>query len=112
MSLKTKFITGAMRNGIDKIRLEAFWENLLAFGQYGFNKSHSIAYALITYQTAWLKAHYPSEFMASLISLESEADQAALYIENAKQMGINVLPPDINQSGRDFSISLSGDILF
>ena len=111
-SLKTKFITGAMNNGIDEIRLEAFWENLLAFGQYAFNKSHSVAYALITYQTAWLKAHYPSEFMASLISLESEADQAALYIENAKQMGINVLPPDINQSGRDFSISLGGDILF
>ena len=112
MSLKTKFITGAMRNGIDKIRLEAFWENLLAFGQYGFNKSHSIAYALIICKTAWLTAYYAFEFMASLISLESEADQAALYIENAKQMGINVLPPDINQSGRDFSISLGGDILF
>lgn len=76
------------------------------------NKSHSVAYALITYQTAWLKAHYPAEFMASLISLESEMSQSALYIENAKHMGINVLPPDLNQSGRDFTISDGGDILF
>ena len=111
-SLKGKLVSRAVAKGISEEVLEIFWENLLAFGSYAFNKSHSVSYALITYQTAWLKAHYPSEFMASLISLESEADQAALYIENAKQMGINVLPPDINQSGRDFSISLGGDILF
>lgn len=111
-SLKAKMIGRAIDKGIDKNVLEAFWENMLGFASYAFNKSHSISYAVITYQTAWLKAHYPAEFMASLISLEDDIAQSALYIENAKQMGINVLPPDVNQSSRDFTISMGGDILF
>ena len=74
------------------------------FAEYGFNKSHSTAYAMISYQTAYLKAHYPAEFMAALLTSEKDnRDKIIKHIAGCKEMGINVLPPDINQSLRDFS---------
>jgi DNA polymerase-3 subunit alpha len=76
------------------------------FGKYGFNKSHSTAYAIISYQTAYLKAHYPIEFMAALLTSEKDnRDKIINHISSCKEMGINVLPPDINESESDFSVS-------
>ncbi len=74
------------------------------FAAYGFNKSHSAAYGLLTVQTAWLKAHYPVEFMAALISSEaSNTDKVVLHVAEARADGIEVLPPDVNESGKDFA---------
>lgn len=101
---KNIFVTRATeRNFVAKKAAELF--DLMAyFAGYGFNKSHSAAYALIAYQTAYLKAHYPAEFMASLISLEaSDADKMAFYIAEARDMGISILPPDINASENLFT---------
>ncbi|MCE5213061.1 MAG: DNA polymerase III subunit alpha, partial [Deltaproteobacteria bacterium] len=76
------------------------------FAEYGFNKSHSAAYAMITYQTAYLKAHYPVEFMAALLTSEKDnRDKIIKHMSNCKEMGINILPPDINESEKDFSVS-------
>ena len=75
------------------------------FGKYGFNKSHSTAYAIISYQTAYLKAHYPAEFMAALLTSEKDnRDKIISHIGSCREMGINVLPPDINESLSDFSV--------
>src|SRR5438270_5209215 len=74
------------------------------FAGYGFNKSHSAAYALLAYQTAWLKTHYPVEFMSALLTSESgNTDKVVKYINECKDMGIGVLPPDVNQSDCDFT---------
>ena len=82
------------------------------FAGYGFNKSHSAAYALIAYQTAYLKANYPAEFMACLISLEaSNPEKMAFYLQEAKSMGLEILPPNINTSQIHFSV-VDGKILF
>lgn len=82
------------------------------FAGYGFNKSHSAAYALIAYQTAYLKAHYPAEFMACLISLEAtNADKMSFYLQEAKNMGLKILPPDINRSEINFS-AIDSNLLF
>ena len=76
------------------------------FAEYGFNKSHSTAYALIAFQTAYLKAHYPVEFMAALLTCEMDNNDKILrYMNECREMGIDVLPPDINESNRDFTVS-------
>ncbi|MBK2001384.1 DNA polymerase III subunit alpha, partial [Campylobacter sp. 2018MI35] len=83
---------------------EDLWELILKFAGYGFNKSHSAAYALITFQTAYLKTYYPSEFMAALLtSEENNVDKVATYIEEMKRMNIKLLPPNINKAIREFS---------
>jgi DNA polymerase-3 subunit alpha len=75
------------------------------FGRYGFNKSHSVAYSVLSYQTAWLKAHYPAEFMAALLSSEiGNTDKVVQYINEARELGIEVLPPDVNESGFKFTV--------
>ena len=99
------FIQGAVKNGVDEKIATKVFEALAYFAGYGFNKSHSAAYALIAYQTAYLKANYPTEFMAALLSSEmGNTDKVVQYIEECKQMGIQVLPPDVNESKADFSI--------
>ena len=76
------------------------------FAGYGFNKSHSAAYALISYQTAYLKAHYPLQFFGALITSDMDnTDKVIRYINDAREMGIQILPPDVNESQKDFSIS-------
>ncbi|MCS6914311.1 MAG: DNA polymerase III subunit alpha [Myxococcales bacterium] len=102
---KAKFLEGARRTGVDeKVAAEVF-DLMAAFAGYGFNKSHSAAYGLITYQTAYLKHHFPVEFMASLLTCDQDdTDKVAKNVAEARAMGIPVLPPDINQSGRDFSV--------
>jgi len=103
--LKEKLISGMINNGISREVANKIWEWILPFGSYGFNKSHSIAYALIAYQTAYLKAHYPIEFMASLLTSEQvDVERIGFLIEECKRMGIEVLPPDINESYRNFSV--------
>ncbi|MEG6584606.1 DNA polymerase III subunit alpha [Dendrosporobacter sp. 1207_IL3150] len=102
---RDSFLQGASERGIDpKLAVEIF--DLMAhFADYGFNKSHSAAYALVAYQTAYLKAHYPQEFMAALLSsVMGTNDKVGFYIEQCKRMGIPVLPPDINASMAAFSV--------
>ncbi|MCD6270544.1 DNA polymerase III subunit alpha [bacterium] len=104
-SQKKKFIEGIIKNGNKKELAQKLWEWILPFARYGFNASHSTAYAMIAYQTAYLKAHYPVEFMAALLTSEkSDIDRIALLIEECNNMKIEVLPPDINESFRNFSV--------
>ncbi len=106
------FIERAKTRGFNKAKAKELFDLMAYFAGYGFNKSHSAAYALITYQTAYLKAHYPAEFMACLISLEStDSEKMAFYIQEAKEMGLTILPPDINVSHPDFSVR-NGAIIF
>jgi len=101
---KPKFLEGA-RKKIPEAKAARIWEQMETFGKYGFNKSHSTAYAIISYQTAYLKAHYPAEFMAALLTSEKDnRDKIISHITSCREMGINVLPPDINESMSDFSV--------
>lgn len=96
---KEKFIEGAIERGVPKETAEKIFENITYFSEYAFNKSHSAAYALVAYQTAYLKAHYPVEFLTALLtSVQDDKDKIALYVNEAKKMGIKVLPPDVNKS--------------
>src|SRR3989344_3350755 len=102
---ETKFINGAVKNGISKKIAEELWQWILPFAAYGFNKSHSVAYGTIAYQTAYLKAHYPVEFMASVLTSErTDVERIALLIEECRKMDIEVLPPNINESLKNFTV--------
>jgi DNA polymerase-3 subunit alpha len=103
---KPKFLEGAKKQKINENKAKTIWDQMETFAEYGFNKSHSAAYAIITYQTAYLKAHYPVAFMAALLTSEKDnRDKIIKHMSNCKEMGINILPPDINESQKDFSIS-------
>ncbi len=112
-----QFIEGAVSNGLPKKSAEEFWAMILKFAGYGFNKSHSTAYALIAWQTAWLKAHYPIEYMAALLTGDiphrnfTRKDSLVEHMEDCQRMGIEVVPPSVNQSGVRFTVS-SGNINF
>ena len=102
---ETKFIEGTVKKGFDKKIAKELWQWILPFAAYGFNKSHSAAYATIAYQTAYLKAHYPVEFMASVLTSEkADVERIALLIEECKKMDIEVLPPNINESLKNFTV--------
>lgn len=102
---RESFLRGAARNGIDAKTATEIFDLMEHFADYGFNKSHSAAYALVAYQTAYLKAHYPHEFMAALLtSVMGTNDKVGYYIEECRHMGIAVLPPDINSSRANFSV--------
>jgi DNA polymerase-3 subunit alpha len=110
--LRTKFIDGTVERGISKSTAEALFDGIAKFAEYGFNRAHSAAYAVISYQTAYLKANYPLEYMtALLIHMEGSADRVATAIVDCRIRGIDVLAPDINRSRPDFSMS-DGRILF
>jgi len=103
---KPKFLEGAKKHKINENKARKIWEQMQDFAEYGFNKSHSTAYAMISYQTAYLKAHYPVAFMAALLTSEKDnRDKIIRHMSSCKEMGINILPPDINESFKDFSIS-------
>ena len=109
---KEPFLAGARAKGFDPKKVEAIFDLMAKFAEYGFNKSHSAAYALIAYQTAWLKAHYPVEFMAALLTEDMEnTDKVIKNINEIRNMGIAILPPDINASHRDFTVH-ANDIRF
>jgi DNA polymerase-3 subunit alpha len=103
---KPKFLEGAKKQKINENKAKIIWDQMETFAEYGFNKSHSAAYAMITYQTAYLKAHYPVAFMAALLTSEKDnRDKIIKHMSNCKEMVISILPPDINESQKDFSIS-------
>lgn len=107
--VREQFIEGAARNGHDASRVQELWGKLEQFGEYGFNKSHSACYALVAYQTAYLKAHYPKEYMAALITSEMDnSDKVLRYIQELREMGVEALPPDVNESMRDFTVARNG----
>jgi DNA polymerase-3 subunit alpha len=102
---KVKFMTGALKNNHPEDKAEFIFDLMAKFAGYGFNKSHSAAYALIAYQTAYLKAHYAPQFMTALLSCDmANTDKVVLYINECRERGIDVLPPDINESVTDFSV--------
>jgi DNA polymerase-3 subunit alpha len=102
---KVPFLEGAKKQGIDVKKAEAIFDLMAKFAEYGFNKSHSAAYALISYQTAFLKAHYPVDYMAALLTSEvQDTDKVVKYIYESRQMGISILPPDVNESRWDFTV--------
>ena len=110
--MRTKFIAGALERDIPQATADALYDGIAKFAEYGFNRAHSAAYGVIAYQTAYLKANYPLEYMTSLlIHMEGNADRVATAIVDCRSKGIEVLPPDINQSNADFSMS-DGRILF
>ncbi|MFW6268588.1 MAG: DNA polymerase III subunit alpha [Bacillota bacterium] len=110
---RERFVQGAQKNGIDKEIADEIFDQMEYFGGYGFNKSHSAAYAYLAYQTAYLKANYPAEFMAALLStVMNNLDKVGKYIRECKNMGIEVLPPDINESGLEFQTNHKGQIRF
>lgn len=111
-SQRERFIQGAVKNRIDRKRAGEIFDQMETFARYGFNKSHSAAYALISYQTAYLKSHYPVEFMAALLSSEmGDTDKVIKNLAECRERGIEVLPPDINESRADFTV-VGGKIRF
>jgi DNA polymerase-3 subunit alpha len=100
-----RFIERAVAKGIQRRLAEDLGGQIKTFGRYGFNKSHSVAYSVLSYQTAWLKAHYPAEFMAALLSSEiGNTDKVVQYINEARELGLEVLPPDVSESGFKFTV--------
>ncbi|MGB9682592.1 MAG: DNA polymerase III subunit alpha, partial [bacterium] len=109
---RNRFIDGAMKKGIPQEIASHIFDLMEYFAGYGFNKSHTVAYGLLSYQTAYLKAHYPLAYMtALLISVEGNIEKAAKYIQEAKRLGINILPPDVNESYVHFT-PIGNDIRF
>jgi len=109
---RAQFKEGAAKNGIPAEEADRLFDLLEAFANYGFNKSHAAAYAILTYQTAYVKAHFPVEFFAAVLTVERhDSDKVAEYIRAARTAGVEVLPPDINQSGFSFR-ALEKSVLF
>jgi len=111
---RQRFIQGAKKKGISTVKANKIFDQIKYFAGYGFNKSHSAAYAYLAYRTAYLKAHYPLCFLAALLTSEAErgaTSQVVKYINECKEMGIRVLPPDINESDFNFTV-VKGDIRF
>jgi len=105
MAQKEKMVKGMIKNGIERHIAQKIWEWVIPFARYGFNRSHSCAYATIAYQTAYLKTHYPVEFMAALLTSEkADVERIGSLIGECKKMGIEVLPPEINESWRNFTV--------
>jgi len=112
-TFKIDFVDGAIQQDIDKKRAVEIFELLEKFAQYGFNKSHSTAYAIVAYQTAWLKAFYPAEFMsANMTSVIDKTDDVVKLIHETRAIGIEVLPPDVNSSYAEFRPTQSGQIAY
>jgi DNA polymerase-3 subunit alpha len=111
-TLKEPLVQGLAASGVPPAVSQRLWANFEATGDYSFNKSHAACYALISYQTAWLKANYPVEYMAALVSsVMNTKDKVPFYVHQCREMGIEVLPPDVNESVRDFTV-VEGKIRF
>ena len=106
---RATFVQGAMDNGVAQAKATEIFDLMAEFAKYGFNKSHSAAYALISYQTAWLKHHYPAAFMAAVLSSDMDnTDKVVVFIEACRDIGITVLPPDVNASAYRFTVARPG----
>ncbi len=110
--MKAQFIKGATDKGHPKPVLEKIWVDWEAFAQYAFNKSHSTCYAFVAYQTAWLKAHYPGEYMAAVLNHAGSIEKMTFFMEECKRMSHRVLGPDINESLKGFAVNEKGEIRF
>lgn len=102
-----KFTSGCIASGMEKKVVDKLWEDITKFAAYGFNKSHAASYGRVAYQTAYLKANYPSEYMAALLSADSgDNERIAKAVEESRSMGLEVLPPDVNESFEDFGVTV------
>ncbi len=111
--MKPKFMEQAMEKGHDETKLEKIWKDWEAFASYAFNKSHSTCYAYVAFQTAYLKAHYPAEYMASVLSNNmNDIKQVTFFMEECKRMGVPVLGPDVNESNYKFTVNQKAEIRF
>jgi DNA polymerase III subunit alpha len=110
--MKGKFIDGATAKGHLATSLEKIWTDWESFAQYAFNKSHSTCYAFVAYQTAYLKAHYPGEYMSAVLNHAGGIEKITFFMEECKRMGIKVLGPDINESLKGFAVNQKGEIRF
>ncbi|HEX5652879.1 MAG TPA: DNA polymerase III subunit alpha [Chitinophagaceae bacterium] len=110
--MKAQFIAGAKEKFLPEERLEKIWTDWEAFAQYAFNKSHSTCYAYVAYQTAYLKSHYPAEYMAAVLNNAGAIEKITFFMEECKRMGIKVLGPDINESLKGFAVNDKGEIRF
>jgi len=110
--MKSKYLEGCKTNGHDTTVAEKVWKDWEAFASYAFNKSHSTCYAYLAFQTAYLKAHYPSEFMASVLNHSGAIEKITFFMEECKRMGIKVLGPDVNEGYGKFSVNPNGDVRF
>ena len=108
-TMEDHWMNGAVRNGFERKTAETIWADVLKFATYAFNKSHSAGYAILVMQTAWLKAHYPNEYMAAVLtSYTGKTDKIVHYVSACRHDGIAVLPPDINESGTEFTATSEG----
>jgi DNA polymerase-3 subunit alpha len=111
--MKVKFLEGCSKNGFDEIIINKIWSDWEAFAQYAFNKSHSTCYALVAYQTGYLKANYPAEFMAAVLSRNiSDIKKITTFMDETRRMGMEVLGPDVNESNVKFTVNKDGNIRF
>src|SRR5687767_10814551 len=110
--MKAQFISGAKAKSLPVDKLEKIWTDWEAFAQYAFNKSHSTCYAYVAYQTAYLKAHYPAEYMAAVLNNAGSIEKITFFMEECKRMGLKVLGPDINESSKGFAVNKAGEIRF
>ena len=111
--MKSKFLEGTSANGHDSKICEKIWTDWEAFAQYAFNKSHSTCYAFVAYQTAYLKAHYPSEYMASVLTSQlGNIDKITFFLEECQSRGLDVVGPDVNESQKKFSVNKRGQLRF
>jgi len=105
---RDNFIKGALERGVDESSAAKLFESILSFADYAFNKSHSAAYAMVSYRAAYLKANYPKEFWASKLSFEENTDKYSKYVSDCREQNIKILPPDINKSFSDFTVEGGG----
>jgi len=110
--MEAQFMEGAAAKGHPKDKLTKIWTDWKAFAQYAFNKSHSTCYALVAYQTAFLKAHYPAEYMASVLNNQNSIEKISFFMEECRRIGILVLGPDVNESAMAFTATKDGNIRF
>jgi DNA polymerase III subunit alpha len=107
------FVKGCLENGVEEHRAVHIFDLMEKFAGYGFNKSHSAAYAVLTFQTAWLKAHYPAAFMAAVLSCDmAHTDKVVIFIEECKRMKLPLIPPDINLSDYRFTVNSENQIIY
>jgi DNA polymerase-3 subunit alpha len=111
-SLKDKFMSGGIANGHPEKVLDKIWKDWEKFAQYAFNKSHATCYAWVSYQTGWLKCHYPSEFFASCLNCAKSMEEITKIMDDCKGHGIKVLSPDVNESTGLFTVNAKGDVRF
>lgn len=110
--MKGQFIENAKQKGYGEYTLEKIWTDWEAFAQYAFNKSHSTCYAYVAYQTAYLKSHYPAEYMSAVLNHAGNIEKITFFMEECKRMGLKVLGPDINESKKGFAVNQKGEIRF